>query len=358
MNVFVVEHNRAQQDRLAACVESLQGSRVRRFAGAHEALAWCVLTPPALVLANACLPDIGGLEFLRRLRGRAPGAEEGIAVMLLTPAADSGLRAACIEAGAEEAIGLPVEDAELAARLRALLARRSRDIELTGRARWLAARHAESHAELASRDMQVLAHLRQAVELRDPQTAFHMLRMAHYARLIAQRMGMSHEEQEIILAAAGLHDLGKVGLPDAILKKQGMLDEDEQALMRTHVHHGYAILRHGTSPLVQAAAEIALNHHEKFDGSGYPEGKRGAEIPLRARISAVADVFDALISPRPHRPAFELDCAFDHLRAHSGRHFDPDCVQAFLEEAPRVQDIRTRFPDGGATRHLRLVSAA
>ena len=211
----------------------------------------------------------------------------------------------------------------------------------TGRAE----RHYDIRAEMHARELQLIAHLRQAAEIRDPDSASHMLRMSQYARLIARGLGLPYEQQEIVLAAASLHDIGKIGVPDAILRKRGPLDELEQVVTRRHVRHGHAILRHGTSPLVLSAAAIALRHHEKFDGSGYPDGMAGTAIPLYARIAAVADVFDALTSHRPHRPAIDADQALEYVLSQRGRHFDPDCVDAFVAEERRIRDIRIRYRD-------------
>jgi response regulator RpfG family c-di-GMP phosphodiesterase len=205
-----------------------------------------------------------------------------------------------------------------------------------------------SHAESPIRDMQLLAHLRQAAEIHNPDSASHMLRMAQYARLIASGLGLSYEQQETVLCAASLHDIGKIGIPDSIASKRGPLDEFELLVARRHVLHGHAILRHGTSPLVVSAAEIALRHHEKFDGSGYPDGLAGEAIPLYARIATVADVFDALTSHRPHRAAIGQDQALEYVRAQRGTHFDPQCVDAFLRGEHRIHDIRMRYRDPGS----------
>ena len=209
----------------------------------------------------------------------------------------------------------------------------------------LSENHYDIRAEMHTRELQLLAHLRQAAEIHDPDSVSHMLRMSQYAHLIARGLGLNYEQQEVVLAAAPLHDIGKIGVPDAILKKRGPLDEIEQVVARRHVRHGHAILRHSTSSLVVSAAEIALRHHERFDGTGYPDGLSGEAIPLYARIAAVADVFDALTSHRPHRPAVVADQALDHLRSQRGTHFDPDCVDAFIAEERRIRDIRIRYRD-------------
>ena len=220
------------------------------------------------------------------------------------------------------------------------------NITSTAQAGERAERHYDIRAEMHARELQLFAHLRQAAEIRDPDSSSHMLRMSHYARLIARALGLPYEQQEVVLAAASLHDIGKIGVPDAILRKRGPLDELEQVVARRHVRHGHAILRHGASPLVLSAAAIALRHHEKFDGSGYPDGIAGSAIPLYARIAAVADVFDALTSHRAHRPAIDPDRALDYVLSQRGRHFDPDCVDAFISDERRIRDIRVRYRDG------------
>lgn len=205
--------------------------------------------------------------------------------------------------------------------------------------------YAGIRAELHVRELQLLAHLRQAIEVRDPASSAHMMRMSQYARLIARGLGLEYEVQETLLAATALHDIGKLGTPDAILRKQGPLSDAERSVARRHVIDGHAILRHGSSPLVRMAAEIALRHHERLNGTGYPDGLAGPRIPLHARIAAVADVFDALTSHRPHRAAIGHDQALQYILSRSGLLFDPDCVEAFVSEERRVGDIRARYRD-------------
>jgi len=203
----------------------------------------------------------------------------------------------------------------------------------------------EMRAEIQARELQLFAHLRQAAEVHDPSSASHMMRMSQYSGLIARGLGLDCETQEIILCAASLHDIGKLGIPDAILRKRGPLTASEHAASRRHVFHGHSILLHSASPAVRTAAEIALHHHERFNGTGYPDGLAGAQIPLHARIAAVADVFDALTSHRPYRTAISHEDALELILCQSGVQFDPDCVAAFVTEERRVLDIRLRFRD-------------
>ena len=169
--------------------------------------------------------------------------------------------------------------------------------------------------------------------------------MANYSRLIAERMGLSQEARLVIRRAAPMHDIGKLGVPDQILLKPGKLTLEEFEVMKRHAVHGHEMLRHSESPVIRAGAIIALSHHEKWDGTGYPGGLAREAIPLYGRIVAVADVFDALTSVRPYKPAWDLDRSAALLRQQSGIHFDPACVQAFFAAWKEVLEIREGFRD-------------
>lgn len=194
-------------------------------------------------------------------------------------------------------------------------------------------------------DREFVMRLACAAEFRDPEGGAHIPRLAHYAHLIARNLGLPAAEQEAILQAAPLHDIGKLTTPDVILFKPGRLTAGEFVTMKRHAQAGYEILRHGASSLLRLAAEIALTHHEKFDGTGYPHGLAGEAIPLCGRIVAVADAFDALTSERPYQRATDLAHAVQVLHQESGRQFDGHCVEAFLRDLDAVCAIQARFPD-------------
>ena len=199
--------------------------------------------------------------------------------------------------------------------------------------------------EIRRREQETILRLSRAAEFRDPETGDHLQRMAHYSWMIAVRLGLPPEQQQLILEAAPMHDVGKVGIPDHILLKPGKLDEAEFSIMKQHPVIGHQILSDSSSPLLQIAAVIAISHHEKYDGTGYPHGRKGEDIPLFGRIVAVADVFDALTSERPYKRAWSLEDAVVFLEEGCGSHFDPKCVQAFLTGWDQVVDIRRRFQD-------------
>jgi response regulator RpfG family c-di-GMP phosphodiesterase len=200
--------------------------------------------------------------------------------------------------------------------------------------------------ELRDTQLEIVQRLGQAAEWRDLETALHIDRMSRLSQRLALAAGMSEEEAEMLLYASAMHDVGKIGIPDRVLLKPGPLDPEEWEVMKTHTTIGANILSGSTSPLLQMAEEIALTHHEKWDGSGYPRGLVGPEIPLVGRICAICDVFDALTSKRPYKEAWPPTDALDELRSQSGRHFDPRLVELFLGLAVEPpDDPHPRPPD-------------
>lgn len=211
----------------------------------------------------------------------------------------------------------------------------------------------QARAAVRKARLGTLLRLTAAAELKDDDTGAHILRMGHYAALIAAAYGMPPDYCENILYASRMHDIGKIGIPDAILKKPGPLTEEEWTVMKTHPEIGAVLLGDSEVPLFRMASQIALTHHEKFDGSGYPAGLQGSDIPLCGRIVAVADYFDALTMGRCYRPALPLEQALKMLRENAGSHFDPSVVRAFFEAKHEILDARTRINRGedlGATR--------
>jgi len=191
-------------------------------------------------------------------------------------------------------------------------------------------------AELRETQLEIVNRLAQAAESRDGETGAHIERMSRMCEALGRAVGMSDDEAEELRHAAVLHDVGKIGIPDAILLKPGRLDVDEIAVMRRHTSIGAAILAESPSPLMQVAETIALTHHERWDGTGYPAGLAGEEIPLPGRIAAICDVFDALLARRPYKERWSLDDALAEMRSLAGSHFDPELTRSFLEIAPRL----------------------
>ena len=264
---------------------------------------------------------------------------------MITAYQDTEVRHRALTLGASDFLTKPVDKNEFRARATNMLLLRKSQKQLADRAAWLAEEVAKATNEVLVRERETIIRLSKAAEYRDPETGAHILCMANYSQIIARNLGHSEAEQTLLLDAAPMHDIGKVGTPDHILLKPGRLDPEEMDIMRQHASIGYDILKGSPSPLLQKAAVIALTHHEKFDGSGYPNGLKGEDIPIDGRIVAVADVFDALTSERPYKKAWPVDEAVKFMHDNSGSHFDPDCIEAFFRNWDEIMAIKNRFTD-------------
>jgi putative two-component system response regulator len=313
------------------------------FGDPYEGLNWCALNMPDLIIVDYMMPGMDGLEFVRRCR-----SEESLRdapILVVTAAAEREVRYAALEAGATDFLTKPIDKNEFNPRVRNMLRLQQSMTALSRRADELDMAVRRAVQNVHDREHETVMRLARAAEFRYPETGAHILRMAHYSVLIARRVGMSQEEQEIMLAAAPMHDVGKLGTPDHILLKRGKLSPEELQIMRCHAQIGHEILKDSSSPVLMMAAQIALSHHERFDGTGYPHRLAGTQIPLVGRIVAVADVFDALTSRRPYKPAWPLEQARDFLQEGRGTHFDPQCVDEFLGAWDEVLAIRAHYQD-------------
>lgn len=290
----------------------------------EKALSLAINEQPDLILLDIMMPGITGLETCRRLKSNAETRQ--IPVIFVTALAETSDEAEGFTAGCVDYITKPVSPPIVLARVKAQLSLVSIDA-------------------LRETRLQVIHRLGRAAEYKDNETGLHVIRMSHYAKEIALVAGMSPADAEELLNAAPMHDIGKIGIPDRILQKPGKLDADEWEIMKTHTSIGATIIGEDNSNLLKIARTIALNHHEKWDGSGYPNGLAGDAIPVEARIVAIADVFDALTSVRPYKPAWEIDDAINYIKQQAGTHFDPTLVEAFLVAADRMVAIRADLLD-------------
>jgi len=317
------------------------------------------------VVLDVKMPGIGGLELLSRIRHSERTRD--VPVVMLTGLADRGLKRKALELGAADLLGKPLEAEDLFARLRNVLRLKSLQDELKARNQSLERSVEQRMTELFHSRLDIIWRLGKVAEQRDEDTGNHVVRVGFYSRIVAEALGMNHGFQESTFLAAPLHDIGKIGIPDRILLKRGALSPGEQATMRQHCRIGESILREESlvrraffhwravnsdfaaaefsNPILDVAAEIALTHHERWDGKGYPQGLAGEEIPLVSRIVAVCDVYDALSSARPYRDTYPEDQAMEIIRDESGKHFDPQVHAAFVNSLPELQSIRKRFPD-------------
>ena len=296
-----------------------------------------------MVLTDYKLPEFDGVQLVRQLRGLPHCID--VPIVVITVVDDRRVRYQALEAGATDFLIKPLDEHETRARCANLLELRRHKIVLSDQARVLQYQVDKSVAEIHERELETLSKLAKAGEFRDRTTGNHLTRMAKYSALISANLGLALETVHVLEVAAPMHDIGKIGIPDSILLKEGPLTAEERVAMRDHPRIGYDILKGSPSKYLSMGAIIALGHHEKFDGSGYPTGLHGEDIPIVARIVAVADVFDALVSERPYKRAWTLDEGLAHVGSQKGKHFDPRCVDAFLSNIAKVQGIQEEFAD-------------
>ncbi|MBP1206282.1 putative two-component system response regulator [Duganella sp. 1411] len=341
MHILIIDDDAANLDLFGHMLEMLDDCAVTGLRDAREALSWCAAHAPDVVVVDYMMPGMDGLEFLRQFR-MLPGKLQTPLVMV-TADTQSRVRHEALRLSANDFLTKPVNFVELNARVGNLLALRRAQLELAGHAARLADEVRLATAVIAAREREAIFRLARAAEFHSPETGTHLLRMAAYAELVARNLGLDPAQCELIRTAAPLHDIGKLGVPEAILQKPGPLDERERAAMREHAGIGADILAGSDSPLLQAGAVIAASHHERWDGGGYPLGLAGAAIPLLGRIVAVADVFDALTSRRAYKQAWDADAARAAMREESGRHFDPACVDALFRDGAALAAIHQHY---------------
>jgi two-component system, response regulator RpfG len=345
VKIVIVDDQTSARTMLRHILEDISPElEVYDFGDSEEALRWSESNRPDLLLLDYRMPVVDGLEFARRFRRSLTNRD--VPIVLVTVVGDEPIRQAALDAGVIDFLVKPVRPRELRARCRNLLQLRQQSESIKQRALSLEQRLLSSMHEVEERERETLSRLARAIEYRDIGTSAYLERMSHVAGLIAEGLGMSEDEVRLIELAAPLHDIGKIAIPDDVLLKPGPLDEQQLAIMRRHPQIGHELLSGSQNRFIQVGATIALRHHERYDGSGYPDGLSGAQIPIEARIVAVADVFDALISPRPYKAPWTFDNALDFLLEQSGKLFDPQCVQALVQNRTRLEDICERYSAG------------
>ena len=342
--VMIVDDRSTARSLLEGLARSLEPDvTVECFAEPQSALEHLQTVTPDLIITDYRMPGMVGIEFTRRVRAEKRLAD--VPLIIVTVVEDRQIRYQALENGATDFLTRPIDPQECRARCLNLLALRRNQKMVNDRAQWLEDQVSQATREVRSRERETLLKLAKAGEYRDQDTGNHIIRMAKYARLIAEELQLTAMECDEIESAAPMHDIGKIGIPDQILLKPGFHTPEESVIMRRHPVIGYEILVGSPSRFLQMGAVIALGHHEKFDGTGYPQGLAGTDIPLAARIVAVADVFDALTSVRPYKQAWSFQSALEYIQNNSGKHFDPDCVHAFERRIDAVSQIMRDLGD-------------
>ncbi|TCS64360.1 HD-GYP domain-containing protein [Varunaivibrio sulfuroxidans] len=297
-----------------------------------------------LILLDIRMPHLDGYQVLEKLRALCEG-DDYPPVMILTAQTDQETRYKALEAGAQDFLNKPFDQIEAMTRIRNLIEIRLLHNQVREQNMALDRKVKERTRELEETRLEVVRRLGAAAEYKDNETGMHVIRMSKTCQLLGQAIGMDERQSQILLNASPMHDIGKIGIPDRVLLKPGKLDPGEWEIMKTHTEIGAEILGSHTSDLMEMARVIAVTHHEKWDGSGYPRGLKGEDIPLVGRISAVADVFDALISERPYKDAWPVERAVALLEQESGAHFEPLLIEKFMIVLPQVLEIKEQFKD-------------
>jgi cyclic di-GMP phosphodiesterase len=300
--------------------------------------------PFDIILLDIRMPHLDGFGVMEQLRG-VQAADDYVAILVLTAQSDDETRLRALAAGATDFVTKPFNRLEVLNRIRNILQVRMLHNRMRLENDILEQRVRERTAEINETRLEIIRRLGRAAEYRDNETGLHIIRMSTYSQMLALQAGLGEEHAELILNASPMHDIGKLGIPDRVLLKPGRLNDEEWGIMKTHAHIGAEILSGHHSELMQAASRIALCHHEKWDGSGYPQGLAGEDIPVEARIVAVADVFDALTSARPYKRAWSVEDALAELCRGAGSHFSPVLVEHFMTLVPQVRQVMERYAE-------------
>ncbi|MCC4831668.1 two-component system response regulator [Shewanella sp. 10N.7] len=301
-----------------------------------KALALAQKSSPDLILLDVMMPGMNGYEVCQKLKNEPLTCH--IPVIFVTALSDTEDETKGFALGAVDYITKPVSPAVVKARVKTHLS-------LYDQKRLLESEVEHRTKELKETRFEIIRRLGRAAEYKDNETGLHVVRMSHYARLLAMAAGHSSRFCELLYNAAPMHDIGKIGTPDAILKKPGKLDADEWKEMQAHAAIGAEIIGEHDDPLLQMAKRIAISHHEKWDGSGYPYGLVGEDIPIEGRIIAIADVFDALTSARPYKKAWTVEDTLSLIEKESGKHFDPELVEKFKSVMDDVKLIKAEHEE-------------
>jgi len=360
--ILIVDDDEQVRALMQALLHGL-GYRTQVAEDGAEALEMVAASPPDLVLMDVTMPRLSGVEAVRRLK--ASETTRIIPIIMVTGLHDMDTKVKALEAGVDDFLGKPWEQIELKARIASLLKakagndqsrRYQKDLEAEVEKRTRQLEGALTRQRTLS--LEAIYTLSRASEFRDEDTGAHLRRMSRYSAAVARRMDLPKRTIEAILYASPMHDVGKIGIPDQILLKPGKLEPHEMQIMRLHTTIGSQILHGSTTDFLKLGEVIALAHHEKWDGSGYPRGLAGAKISLAGCITAIADVFDALTTRRPYKEPFTAEKAFAIVREGREKHFHPDVVDAFFSITDEILRIRQDNGDEGESALFRLTRMA
>lgn len=318
------------------------GLNVLSFQDPLKALEHIKTNRVDLMFVDYMMPHMNGMELIEK----ALLIQEEVVPIMVTAVSDNpALKLEALNIGVSDFLTKPVDIAQLQAKIKNFTKMIKLKLDLKNFNEKLQDEVKKATLDLIEREHEALQVISRLAEYRDPETGSHIARVAHYSKLLAKAYGLSQEEQEVLFFASPLHDVGKVGIRDNILLKPGKLEVDEFKIMSTHSSLGYELLKGTKNPYLNAGSIIAKEHHEKYDGSGYFSGLKGDDIHIYARITAIADVFDALTSKRAYKKEWKFDDAIVFLQNESGKHFDPKLVELFIQNIEKIKDIYFKFKE-------------
>ncbi len=339
MKVLSIDDNKTNLLIIESYAKMLQ-LQIESFLNPQEALETTKTNEYDLIIVDYMMPQMNGLEFIESFRV----FNQSTPIIMLTAVGDDmELHIKALEFGANDFLSKPINAPAFKARIINMLKLRKSQLLIKDKALLLQEEVQAATRRLIESEHETLQILGKTAEFKDPETNAHTQRVAHYCKLLAQAYKLDEEFQDIIFYASTFHDIGKIGIPDSILLKPGKLNDDEFLIMKKHSQIGYEILKNSKSKYLKAGGIIAYNHHEHYDGKGYPNGLSGESIPILGRITAIADVFDALTSVRPYKNAWSIEQAFNLLIEEKGKHFDPVLVDLFLENKDKIIKIHEQF---------------
>ena len=298
---------------------------------------------PDIILLDFNMPHLNGFQVMEQLKTVEP--ENYLPILMITEEESPQIRLKALESGAKDFLNKPYERVEVLLRIHNMLEVRMLQNEVKNQNKILEAKVLKRTRELYDTRLDVIHRLARAAEFRDQETGMHVIRMSKYCEALAKEIGMSELQRELLFTASPLHDIGKIAIPDSILLKPGKLDPQEWEIMKTHTTIGSELLSASHSAFMKMAAQIALTHHEKWDGTGYPQGLKENQIPLVGRICGLCDVFDALTSSRPYKKAWSFEEALEEIKKEQAKHFDPALVKSFLNILPEIKRIKSQNED-------------
>ena len=341
LNLVIVDDEIVNLLLLESIVEGEGYTNFTTFSDASAALEYLQNNKVDVLVTDFNMPKIDGIELLKQAKKLYPD----LVSIMITANGNNEIMHKALESGVTEFLIKPISPLIFKLRLKNILELKA-SLNLTQNFNHtLKQKVEEATLSLRKSEYESLEVLSKAAEYKDPETASHIARVSHYSKLLAKAYGLSQIEQDIIYYAAPLHDIGKIGINDAILLKPGKLTPEEFVHMKEHSAIGGSILEGKENPYLQAGEVIALTHHEKYNGKGYPKGLKGENIPLYGRIVAVADVFDALTSKRPYKEAWSFDKALNLLVEEKQEHFDPQIVEHFIANIDEVKNIYESFQE-------------